>query len=79
MIPTTGLVAVTAEMGWYAIPRVALFLYSLALVAFKLQLLRESRASAPPSAGGRQSQGAGEASSDHRDDRLPRVQGSVGG
>jgi hypothetical protein len=52
MIPTTGLVFVTDEIEWYAIPRVALFLYSLALVALKAQLLRESRAAAPSSASG---------------------------
>ena len=48
MIPTTGFAFVTDERAWYAIPRVALVLYSLALVAFKLQLLRESRALASP-------------------------------
>ena len=44
MVPTTGIVSVTHEAEWYAIPRVALFVYSLALVAFKVKLLRESRA-----------------------------------
>ncbi len=46
MVPTTGFAFVTAERAWYAVPRVALVLYSLALIAFKVQLLRESRA--PP-------------------------------
>jgi hypothetical protein len=66
-------------MEWYAIPRVALFLYSLALVAFKLQLLRESRASTLPSSSGRQNQGAAAASNDHRGNQLPVVQHCVGG
>jgi len=52
MIPTTGFVFVTDEIEWYAIPRVALFSYSLALVAIKVQLLGESRATAPPPARG---------------------------
>ncbi len=73
MIPTTGLVSVTDELEWYAIPRVALFLYSLALVAFKLQLLRESRASTLPSSGGRQSPGADAESSDRRGNPSPLV------
>ena len=79
MIPTTGLVSVTDEMEWYAVPRVALFLYSLALVAFKLQLLRESRASELPSSSGPQSQVADPASNDHLGSPLPIVQRSVGG
>ena len=58
MIPTTGLVSVTEQMDWYAVPRVALFLYSIALVAFKVQLLREWPASALPSGDGRQRRGA---------------------
>lgn len=58
MIPTTGLVSVTDQMQWYAIPRVALFIYSLALVTFKMQLLRESRAPARNPASERQSHGA---------------------
>ena len=74
MIPTTGLVSVTDEMEWYALPRVALFLYSLALVALKLQLLRESGASAPRSAGARQSEGADAVSDDHRRRQAPLVQ-----
>jgi hypothetical protein len=72
VIPTSGLVSVTGEMEWYAIPRVALFLYSLALVAFKVQLLRDLPASALPWASGRQSQGADAVSNDHRGDRSPQ-------
>jgi hypothetical protein len=79
VIPTTGLVSVTGEMEWYAIPRVALFLYSLALVAFKLQLLRESRASALPSSSGRRGLGADAAPSDHHGNQLPLAQSCVGG
>ena len=78
MIPTTGLVSVTEQMEWYAIPRVALFLYSLALVAFKLQLLRESRASPLPSARERQSRGADAAPGDDGGDQLPLAQQCVG-
>jgi hypothetical protein len=44
MMPTTGFAFVTEALDWYAIPRVALFLYSLALIAFKVQLLRDPRA-----------------------------------
>lgn len=79
MIPTTGLVFVTDEMEWYAIPRVALFLYSLALVALKVQLLRESRASALASASRRQSQAADAVPNDHRGTRSPLVQRCAGG
>ncbi len=79
MIPTSGLVSVTDEMEWYAIPRVALFLYSLALLAFKVQLLRESRASALSCASGQQSQGADPVSTDHHGNQSPHVQHRVGG
>jgi Glycosyltransferase family 87 len=79
MIPTTGLVSVTHGVEWYAIPRVALFLYSLALAAFKVQLLRESRASAVPPASGRQRQSAAAVSNDHRANQLPLVEHRIGG
>ena len=79
MIPTTGLVSVTEEFEWYAIPRVALFLYSLALVLLKVRLLRESRAAALPTASGRQGQGADAVSSAHRGGQLPLVERRVGG
>jgi hypothetical protein len=79
MIPTTGFVSVTDDVDWYAIPRVALFLYSLALVAIKLQLLRESRASAVPSPGGQPAQGAAAASDGDRRSQLPLVRHRVGG
>jgi hypothetical protein len=78
MIPTTGLVSVTGEMEWYAIPRVALFLYSLALVALKLQLLREACSSVLPSSSGRNRQGAGDASNGRRGNQSPLVQHLVG-
>jgi hypothetical protein len=79
MMPTTGFAFVTDEPEWYAIPQVALFLYSLALVAIKVQLLRDSRASAQPSASGRQSQRADAVSNDHRGNQSPLVQHCVGG
>ena len=79
MMPTAGLASVTDALEWYAIPQVALFLYSLALVAFKVQLLRESRASALASVSGRQSEGADAHPDDLRGDQLPVVQrASVG-
>jgi hypothetical protein len=79
MIPTTGLAFVTDELEWYAIPQVALFLYSLALVAIKMQLLRESRASALPSTGGQSSQRADAVSNERRGNQLPLAQPRIGG
>jgi Glycosyltransferase family 87 len=79
MMPTTGFAFVTGELEWYAIPQVALFLYSLALIALKLKLLRESRASARASTRERQLQGADAMSDDHRGNQLPLVHPCAGG
>jgi hypothetical protein len=79
MVPTTGLAFVTGELAWYAIPQVALFLYSVALIAHKVQLLRVSRASALKSTSGRQLQGADAMSDDHRGNKLPLVHPGAGG
>ncbi|MBS0375705.1 MAG: DUF2029 domain-containing protein [Proteobacteria bacterium] len=40
MLPTAGYAFVTDEIAWFSVPRVALLLYSVALVAFKGRLLR---------------------------------------
>jgi len=66
MIPTTGLVFVTDEAQWYQIPRVALFVYGLALVAIKVQLLRESQAPAVLPATAAPGRGAGALPADGR-------------
>jgi hypothetical protein len=79
MIPTTGFAFVTGEPAWYAIPQVALFLYSVALIALRVQLLHVSRASALPSTGGRQLQGADAMSDDHRGNKLPLAHPCAGG
>jgi hypothetical protein len=41
MLPTAGFAFVTDELAWFAVPRVALFLYSVAILAFKARLLRD--------------------------------------
>lgn len=40
MLPTAGFAFVTDDLGWFAVPRVALFLYSVAILALKLRLWR---------------------------------------
>jgi hypothetical protein len=72
MMPTAGLAFVTDELEWYAIPQVALVLYSAALVAFKLQLLRDSLGPALPADG--QQPRAGARADDRRDEQSAVVQ-----
>lgn len=43
MLPTTGIVSVTHEAEWYSVPRIALFIYSLSLLALKLHWVRGAR------------------------------------
>ena len=79
MIPTTGLVSVTDEREWYSVPRVALFLYSLALVAFKFRLLHEARAAERRSADGRRGPSANDVGDDDSGDPSARVPRGVSG